>query len=223
MEALRLGGRFLLEGRLQTLGLEASRKAKRFAITAAAPRRLTEAFGQDEVVPSHRLLAAVAIEQRLQTPRKGMAAIKEFCPPEDMFLHNVFRFHPDHMLIGVVTAIRGSVRFRLGDRRLIVRDLIELRFDEKACWRGASFDAPPLAPEDAGALVTTDEGQIVGLLVGGAGYLGYAAPVEPFLRENGLVHRRVGNPDATDAALASLEAELAREPSFGLEQYLEAA
>jgi hypothetical protein len=125
------------------------------------------------------------------------------------------------------------VRFAASGTEVTVRDVVEVEFS--ASVEGDATAPPLLEPEDTGALITTWEGLVVGLLIGGSGRNGFVAPVGPFLAAMGLVHRPVQRDAgislpglghlavAQEAAIASQRVELQHEGSFGLEQYLEAA
>jgi hypothetical protein len=92
-------------------------------------------------------------------------------------------------LPGEVVAIRGAARldWDLGERSLIVRDLLEIHFHELRTESGNEPETlPPLSAQDAGQLVMTAYGEALGLIVGGSGYRAVAVPVRAYLLQHGL-------------------------------------
>ncbi|HYE28620.1 MAG TPA: hypothetical protein VEA61_10350 [Allosphingosinicella sp.] len=238
MEKLRIGSRTQLGGRIRTVGLVARRRgprsAERYAVTTADLEPLLRDEGCRAGIHSSRLIAALPVEAPIGPPADGLCTIGPLAGVEDLVNEVIRRFHPERGRIqGTVTALRGAAQLRVGDSSLLVRELVEIRFLERES--GAEADSPVLESADSGALVTTWNGHVVGLLVAGSGHTGFVAPLRPFLEANRLIHctvmRTTGTPFArvglhaleTEAGIASQVVEIERDGTFGLDVYLDEA
>jgi hypothetical protein len=236
MAPLRLGDRAHFGGRVQTVGLAAvDPSGAAFALTAVDVGAALRAGRLPPEVTAADLITDIALPALPNPPLDDRMTVGPLCDPEKILNVTVHRFHPDFGRVqGLVSAFRGVVRMRAaGAGDVLVTELIEVTFDEADEADGRP--TPPIEAQDAGSLVTTWDGQVIGLLVGGGGHLGFIAPVAGALRTNGLTHQQVepslGAPWAdlgrrlveAEAGIASFGAELAREPSLGLSDVPEAA
>lgn len=221
--------------RVQTLGMIASREESHFAVVAANLAALAQderaAFG----IPAHELITVVRLADEVAGPANPECAIGDLADIDRSIEETVWRFHPKFGRVqGLITAIRGAVRMRISNQTMVVRGLVEVTFDattpDEAPGETPNNVTPLLEPEDAGSLVTTWCGDVIGILVAGSGRIGFVAPVAPFLAQNALQYRRIepnGDIDYLDigrhaieghSAIVSQAAELAREERFGFDK-----
>jgi hypothetical protein len=231
-ERIVIGARIGTGGRLRTIGLAASAEGREYAVTTSNLLPLLDDERCVSGIPAAELLTAIPLRSPAGPPEDERFTIAELARPGDLLDEVVRWFHPEAGRVqGLVTALHGAVRLEVGERFLVARELIEVEFSSS----GGEAELPLLGPSDSGALVTTWEGAVAGLVVAAAGARAFIVPARPFLDAHGLVHRRVSR-DAgiclpgigaqaveKEAGIASQRVELEHEGSFGLESFLEAA
>ena len=232
---MRIGARMKLGHRVQTLGMLASRASTQFAVVVSDLSILAGEERSKFGIDAYELITAIKIEGDVLGPIHNECAIADLADVDRLIAETVWRFHPTFGRVqGLITAIRGAVRMRVANQTMVVRGLVEVAFDastpEENSGPTSKTATPVLEAEDAGCLVTTWSGEVIGILVAGAGRTGFVAPVAAFLRHNALEHRRV-EPDGdipfpdigrhaieSHAGFVSQAAELAREERFGFDR-----
>jgi hypothetical protein len=229
-----LGDRVKVHGAMRTLGLIARRDGVPFAITSQ-DCAVFEAYREAGMeLSADRLVRALPLDELPRAPRHEAYSIGALANIDRLIDVTVRRFHPSFGRIqGRVTSLRGAVRMNSAGKCLIAHGLVEVTFDQQDSDSGTA--TPVLESGDSGALVTSWDGRVVGVLVGGSNHIGYVAPLAEFLRKNELVHQII-EPNAglpweylgrhtfqKQAGIASFGAELAREESMGLDDIPEAA
>jgi hypothetical protein len=204
MTALQIGVRETIGGRTRTLGLVATNFRRDWAIL---PTDLSGLLNHPEAhygIPALELLTAFPLDH---SPRPSAESNYVCEPPgdrQDILGETVLRLHAGFGRVpGVVVALRGAVRLKRDDRYLIARDLIEVEFELKLppLWVGKeqAKDTPTLETGDSGAVVTTQDGCVIGVLIAGGGYTGYVVPVKAFLEKEKLTVKQIET--ATDAKM----------------------
>lgn len=90
---------------------------------------------------------------------------------------------------GEIVALRGAARLHdpVKDSISIVSGLVEIAFHPARQEPGsARIKLPVLGVGDRGRLVVSDENEVVGLILGGGKYRAIVAPLDLFLRDEGL-------------------------------------
>ena len=240
-EELQVGDRAYLGHRVQTLGLVAqSADGRCFGITVADPRSWISDASRDGGISSNRLLNRVVLEEGARDPQIKGYDIAGLCPLDQVLGESVHRVCPGFGRVqGVVSAVLGAALIDTKGARTLVRDLVEVRFDLGERSPGARSNTPGrktpvLEPDDAGSIVCTPRGDVIGLLVAGSGHLGFVAPVAEYLAAHGLTHRRfdAANLPCEEIGRTALEnlddlaaqaAEIGREEEFGFDAMPRAA
>lgn len=229
MAALQIGVRQTIGDRTRTLGLVATQFGRDLAIL---PADLSHLLNHPEAqcgIPALELLTALPLNHAPKWPVDSNYVCEPPGDRKDILGETVLRLHAGYGRVpGIVVALRGAVRIKRENRYLIARDLIEVEFERELppLWVGEeqAAETPKLEKGDSGAVVTTQDGCVIGVLIAGGGYTGYVVPVKAFLEKEKLTVKQietaedakmksVGGLTAAETAglLAALAAEVERE------------
>lgn len=229
MAGLQIGARETIGDRTWTIGLVATRDGRDFAVLPRDLSSLLDHPGAHHGIPAHELLTSRPLRHPPGPPADPNYLCEAPCDRQNILGEIVLRLQAGYGRVpGTVVALRGAVRLNRNNKYLIARDLIEVEFERKLPpqWVGEerTGETPALEAGDAGAIVTTQDGYVIGVLIAGGGHTGYVIPVKAFLEKENLKVKQIENAEdfkmksigalttaETAGLLAALAAEVERE------------